>query len=236
MTSRFVAERPETVHLELRDICASYLKKEVLLGISLIVGSGEIVALFGGNGSGKSTVLKTVAGLLFPTGGTVSFAGRDITDASVPCRQQFGITLLLQGGRIFPNLTVEENLSVALRHRRHTRDQVPALGTLFPVLRDRRGTRAGLLSGGQRQMLALEMVLAQEPRIALLDEPSAGLSPSAVHDLLSTIHAVAKSTGMGILLAEQNAEEAKKIADRYYLLEHGAIVVNESVDNLIRGE
>jgi branched-chain amino acid transport system ATP-binding protein len=205
-------------------VCARYFKKDVLHGVTLAVGRGEIVALLGGNGSGKSTVLKTISGLLPPYTGSIWLGGSDITKADVHSRQQAGISHLLQGGRIFPALTVEENLDVALQHRRRPCQHPFKLGTYFSQLTGFRRTRAGLLSGGVRQMLALEMILCQEPKYALLDEPSAGIASSIVRELFAAIQLMAKSTGMGILLVEQNIEEAKRIADYIIRLEHGAII------------
>lgn len=211
--------------LELRDIHVAYVKKEILHGVSLTVHRGEIVALLGGNGSGKSTVLKTIAGLLRPTKGTVLFNGQNISSKTVHARQQMGIGFLLQGGRIFPNLTVAENLDISSHHGRMNpgNGQRPKVGDVFFVLRDQSSTRAGLLSGGQRQMLAIEMVLAQNPILALLDEPSAGLAPSLVTEILNQVSRIAVAKQMAVLLVEQNVEEARRIANHQLRLELGAV-------------
>jgi len=139
---------------------------------------GEIVALWGGNGSGKSTALKTIMGLLQPTQGQVLFDDGDITAEPVHYRQQRGIGYLMQGGRIFPNLTVAENLAIAASRSDHRQTQTrTGLGGIFPVLAERADVRAGLLSGGQKQMLAIEMTMSQRPRLLLLDEPTGGIAP-----------------------------------------------------------
>ena len=214
------SERPLLV---LQDVHAAYVKKEVLRGISLTVKGGEIVAIFGGNGSGKSTALKTVFGLLRPTRGAVLFDGRDISAEPTQRRQQAGIGYLMQGGRVFPNLTVAENFSIAITHSRRRANRSPQLGSIFPELAHRRSDRAGLLSGGQRQMLAVELVLAQTPRLALLDEPTGALSASLSHSVLAKVREFARQEHCGVLLVEQNVNEAKEVAQRHLFLSDGRI-------------
>ena len=203
---------------------AAYVKKEILRGVSLTVNRGEIVALLGGNGSGKSTLLKTIAGLLQPTKGQIEFNGRDITQLSVHGRQKGGIGYLLQGGRVFPNLSVEENFEIAMKHHRNGHNGARAkLGSIFPPLREKTNVRAGLLSGGQRQMLAIEMVLAQEPELALLDEPTGALSHDLAITILRTVSQFVKQSSCGILLVEQNVEEATKVSHRCLRLQEGGV-------------
>jgi neutral amino acid transport system ATP-binding protein len=209
--------------LVLEDIHASYVKKEILRGVSFEVHPGETLALLGGNGSGKSTTLKVIAGLLPPSKGRVIFHGRDITQATPHERQQLGIGYLLQGGRVFPNLTVAENLRIAHSHARngaHGHEPPPELGAIFPDMAERHATRAGLLSGGQRQMLAIEMVLAQRPILALLDEPSAALSPQLGAQLL---HQIKERAGEkeAFLVVEQNTESARLASQRVLQLADG---------------
>jgi branched-chain amino acid transport system ATP-binding protein len=208
--------------LELKEVRAAYVKKEILRGVSLTVNRGEIVALLGGNGSGKSTLLKTIAGLLQPIKGRIEFKGRDITQLSVHGRQKGGIGYLLQGGRVFPNLSVEENFEIAMKHHRngHNGNGVK-LGSIFPPLREKTNVRAGLLSGGQRQMLAIEMVLAQEPELALLDEPTGALSHDLAITILKTLSDYVRQTQCGVLLVEQNVEEASKVSHRQLSLREG---------------
>lgn len=210
--------------LRVEGVHAAYVKKEILRGVSLTVKRGEILALLGGNGSGKSTLLKTIAGLLQPTKGRIELKGRDITLLSVHGRQKGGIGYLLQGGRVFPNLSVEENFEVAMKHHRNGHNGAGAkLGSIFPPLRERTNVRAGLLSGGQRQMLAIEMVLAQEPELALLDEPTGALSHDLAITILKTVSAYVQKTGCGVLLVEQNVEEAKAVSRKCLRLLDGAV-------------
>jgi len=206
------------------DIHASYIKKEILHGVSFTMERGEIVALLGGNGSGKSTLLKTIAGLLKPTQGRIFFDGRDISNCAVRTLQKYGIGYLVQGGQIFPNLTVEENFLVAFDHAPKHNSSMPSLGNIFPDLRIRKNERAGLLSGGQRQMLAIEMVLCQCPSLILLDEPTGSLSPGTADLILDAILSFKKNFGCCILLVEQNVIKAEMIADRCLRLQDGKIL------------
>jgi ABC-type branched-subunit amino acid transport system ATPase component len=211
--------------LRIEGVCAAYVKKEILRGVSLTVNRGEIVALIGGNGSGKSTLLKTIAGLLQPTEGRIEFDGRDITRLSVHGRQKAGIGYLLQGGPVFPSLVVEENFGIAMKHRRNGHDgNGTKLGSIFPVLQEKASLRAGLLSGGQRQMLAIEMVLAQRPEVLLLDEPTGSLSPNTVGTILKEIAMFTKNYGCSTLLVEQNVVEAARIANRQLRLQDGIAI------------
>jgi len=206
--------------LVLENVHAAYLQKEILRGLSLTVHAGEIVTLLGENGSGKSTTLKVIAGLLNPLQGTVRYQGRDLNGLGVPQRQQLGIGYLMQGGRVFPNLTVEENVCLAAAQAPDT--NTPAtLGDWFPVLRDRHADRAGLLSGGQRQMLAIEMVLVQKPNLLLLDEPTAALSAELGAEILFSIRRCTKETGASALLVEQNETAAAAASERAFHLASG---------------
>ena len=221
--------------LVVEDVHAAYVKKEILHGVSLSVNRGEIVALLGGNGSGKSTLLKTIAGVLTQNEGRVLLNGEDISSSSVHVRHEMGVGYLIQGGRVFANLSVAENFAIAKAHARKTNaTDSTELGDIFPTLVNRAGDRAGLLSGGQRQMLAIEMVLAQNPILVLLDEPSAGLTTALVQEVLGKIAGVAKNHQLAVLLVEQNVEEAKRIATRQLRLESG-IVKPQSVEELQTG-
>jgi branched-chain amino acid transport system ATP-binding protein len=211
--------------LTVKDVHTAYIKKEILRGISFSLNKGEIVALLGGNGSGKSTILRTIAGLLKPKKGSILFNGDNVVDKSIHKRQELGIGLLLQGGRIFPNLTVSENLGVALQYRRvNGRHSTKCkIGDIFSELCERASARAGLLSGGERQMLAIEIVLAQRPTLALLDEPTGALSTGLVCRILDRIVEYAADSGCAVLLVEQNVEEAKRISHRCLYLTDGKI-------------
>lgn len=206
--------------LVLENVHAAYLQKEILRGVSLTVHSGEIVSLLGENGSGKSTTLKVIAGLMKPSRGTVRYRGRELNGLDIPQRQQLGIGYLMQGGRVFPNLTVEENLQLSAVQIQKAKKSA-SLGDWFPVLRDRRADRAGLLSGGQRQMLAIELVLAQKPDLLLLDEPTAALSAELATEILSAIRRCTISTGVAALLVEQTAPTAISYSDRTLHLAFG---------------
>lgn len=194
--------------LKVENVHAAYSKKEILRGLSFEVYPGEVVMLLGENGAGKSTALKVIAGLLRPTQGRIEFNGRDITRCDVQERQRLGIGCLLQGGRVFPNLTVQDNFKLALSYGRRNSKPAPQLGEIFSVLRDRRNDRAGLLSGGQRQMLALEMMAVQQPRIALLDEPSAALSEEHA-PALSSMFAEATNDDRALVIVEQQPDAIK---------------------------
>ena len=212
--------------LVVEDVHAAYFKKEILRGVSFSVERGEIVAVLGGNGSGKSTLLKTIVGLLRQSRGKIILEGMDISSVAVRSRQQMGIVHLLQGGQIFPNLTVGENFGIAVTHSPECRGGRPALGDVFSELKTLKVDRAGLLSGGQRQMLAIEMVLAQRPRLALFDEPTGSLSTSNVGGMLEAIASFSRDFGCSMLLVEQNVAEAQRVAKRCLRLEDGVAVVS----------
>jgi ABC-type branched-subunit amino acid transport system ATPase component len=163
--------------LKLDNIHACYGKKEILRGVSFQLQQGEAVGVLGENGAGKSTLLRVIAGLLIPTQGSIELFGREITRLSSKQRHELGLSYLMQGGRVFPNLSVEENYVLALRYSPHKKlGKQNGLGSLFPLLKEIRSKRAGLLSGGQRKMLAIEMVAHTRGHVALWDEPTAGLS------------------------------------------------------------
>jgi urea transport system ATP-binding protein len=216
-------ERENAVVLRAEDIRAGYGKKEVLHGVTLEVRPGEIVALVGANGAGKSTLLKVVAGLLKPTAGRIWFDGQDVTRLPAYRRSRMGVGYLLQGGEVFPSLTVEENLRAACgEHSQHPDAMVPVL-RLFPPLRTKFQQRAGLLSGGERQMLALAMVLVKKPRLLLLDEPTAALAPTIATALLSTISEHCRKQEIATLLVEQRLRQVLERADRALALVGGSL-------------
>lgn len=209
--------------LAIRNIHAAYLKKEVLRGLSIEVRQGEIVALIGANGTGKSTLLRVVAGLLRPREGDVTFEGQSITGLAPHEVNAHGISYLLQGGEVFPNLAVRENLEMA-GHRLNKatlRGRLPAIWDAFPKLKPLEGKRAGLLSGGEQQMLAIGMILIQQPKLMLLDEPSAALAPPLVEEILRLLKEYSLNIGSSVLLVEQNVRQAIKVCDRVYRLTDG---------------
>lgn len=218
--------------LKVENVHAAYSKKEILRGLSFEVYPGEVVMLLGENGAGKSTALKVIAGLLRPTQGRIEFNGRDITRCDVQERQRLGIGCLLQGGRVFPNLTVQNNFQLALSYGRPHSKPVPQLGEIFSVLRDRRNDRAGLLSGGQRQMLALEMMAVQQPRIALLDEPSAALSEEHA-PALSSMLAEATNDDRALVIVEQQPDAIKASQIRQLNLTHLQPATNHTTNQTL---
>lgn len=211
--------------LRLEQIRAAYRKKEILRDLSLTVEAGEIVALIGPNGAGKSTVLKVAAGFLAPGAGRVWLDDHEITALPAHERVNLGLAYCIQGGRAFPSLTVAENLAMgtgALSHEERETNAAAVLD-LFPNLKPLMDRRAGLLSGGERQALALGMLLMRRPRVLLLDEPSAGLSPRLVRDLLVAVGELNKEWKLAILLVEQNVRAALRIAHRAMVLVNGEV-------------
>jgi len=217
-------EKENAVMLRADNVRAGYGKKEVLHGVTLEVRPGEIVALVGANGAGKSTLLKVVAGLLKPTAGRIWFDGQDVTRLPAYRRSQMGVGYLLQGGEVFPSLTVQENLGIAGGNGVRDSDSINPVLRLFPPLRTKFRQRAGLLSGGERQMLALAMVLVRKPRLLLLDEPTAGLAPSIAAETLPKISEFCLEHAMGVVLVEQRLREALLVANFSLWLTEGRIV------------
>lgn len=208
-----------------------------LRDVSLHVDEGEIVALLGSNGAGKTTMLRTISGLQRPRGGTVSFGGADITRARAHDIVARGLGHVPEGRRIFPALTVEENLNLggylSRRDRNILAERKQRVFGLFPRLAERRGQLGGLLSGGEQQMLAVGRAMMNEPRLLALDEPSLGLSPVMVKTVGEVIQRI-RASGTAILMVEQNARQALTLADRAYVLETGRIVLDGPAADLAR--
>jgi branched-chain amino acid transport system ATP-binding protein len=222
--------------LELAGVEVRYGAIRALQGISLAVDQGELVALIGSNGAGKSTTLRTISGLLRPTQGTITFDGADITKASSDRIVARGIAHCPEGRRIFGSLTVAENLRLGAVSR--PRSDAPGIAEdfarvleLFPVLKERLAQPGGTLSGGEQQMLAIGRALMTRPRLLLLDEPSLGLAPLMVERIFATI-AELKRAGRTILLVEQNVHQAFEVADRAYVLETGRVTLEGAADVL----
>ena len=217
------------------DLQVAYGKIQAVKGISFSVEAGQVVTLIGGNGAGKTTTLQTLSGLLRPERGRVVFEGEDIT--AVPAHEivRRGIAHSPEGRRIFPRMTVQENLELGAFIRRDS-DGVKADETrifeLFPVLAERASQAAGTLSGGEQQMLAMGRALMSRPRLLMLDEPSMGLSPIMMQRILSTVSEL-KAQGTTILLVEQNAQAALSLADSAYVIETGRIVLSGSGADLL---
>jgi len=214
--------------LQAEGVVAGYGEVEILHGVSLVLNEAEIVAVIGPNGAGKSTLLKAVFGLLSVRSGRVQLLGREVTNLSPDRMVQTGMSYVPQVDNVFPSLTINENLEMGAFVRRDgLRERLERVYGLFPDIADRRGERAGRLSGGQRQMLALARALMLDPKVLLLDEPSASLSPIMVDSIFEKIGEINRS-GTAILLVEQNAKEALSFSSRAYVLAMG--------ENRIEGE
>ena len=212
--------------LKVEDMHVYYGAIHAVKGVSFEVGEGEIVALIGANGAGKSTILKTVSGLLHPRSGAIIFDGANIsrTDAHKLVRQ--GLAHVPEGRRIFLQMSVQDNLEMgAFTRKEVSKDDLERMFTLFPRLKERRKQIAGTLSGGEQQMLAMSRALMSHPKLLMLDEPSMGLAPILVDQIFSIITDL-HAAGTTILLVEQNASKALKIADRAYVLETGSITLS----------
>jgi branched-chain amino acid transport system ATP-binding protein len=240
--------RPEP-RLVVSGLCAGYGTMEVVSRVSLEVAAGETVALIGRNGAGKSTLLMAIAGMRYGSfAGSVLFDGRDLSRASAKQVVEAGIAHVPEGHRVFTQLTVAENLSLgAYRRRRAPRSELDAsLGRvfeLFPVLRRYARRDAGLLSGGEQQMVAIGQALMVDPQVLMLDEPTSGLALPVVQLILDVISEL-RAKGLGILIVEQSVTRALSVSDRCYLMERGSIVIegdsaalatNERIPNIVRG-
>jgi branched-chain amino acid transport system ATP-binding protein len=210
--------------LELRNVRASYGSIEVLHGVNLSVGRGEVVALLGPNGAGKSTMIKVVSGLLRPTSGQLIVGDRDVTGAAANALARAGLCTIPEGRGIFPNLTVRENLLMATYSGHKLSDIEESTYARFPRLSERRTQLAGTMSGGEQQMLSLARALATDPVILLLDELSMGLAPLIVAELYQQVAAIA-AEGVSVLVVEQFARTVLGVADQAVLLAHGKVQV-----------
>ncbi len=226
--------------LELNDVYSGYGRTQVLRGIDLRVGAGELVTLIGSNGAGKSTLLKTVVGLLNPTQGLVSFPGLSERIRGPEALVRSGVSLVPEGRLLFGPMTVRENLEIGAFTRRRDRAK-PLSGSLqrvfslFPTLLDRAGQRAETLSGGEQQMLAIGRALMSHPTLLLLDEPSLGLAPKVIAEIFSALDAL-RGDGVTMLLVEQDARLALKHADRGYVLKTGRVVLEGRSKELLSDE
>jgi branched-chain amino acid transport system ATP-binding protein len=226
------------VILELKDVHTYYGSIEALKGISIDVREGEIVTLIGSNGAGKSTTLRSINGLNHPRRGSIRFEGRDITNASPHSVVKMGIAQSPEGRRLFPRMSVHENLEMGAfqrEDRRNIREDMDRVFTLFPRLQERRTQKAGTLSGGEQQMCAIGRALMARPKLLMLDEPSMGLAPIFVERIFETIVEVNKQ-GTTILLVEQNALMALDVAKRGYVLETGTIALADDAKSLRQNE
>ncbi len=212
-----------TSMLEIDTVRAGYDRTTVLHGVTVAVPKDGVAAVLGHNGAGKSTLLRAAMGLIKPTGGTIRLDGEDITRLAPHQRVTRGMAYVPQGQQSFPHLTTAENLQLVADGRPDGKEAVAEALDLFPVLRELSARRAGLLSGGQRQQLAIARALVTRPRLLLLDEPTEGIQPSVVAEIEETILTLARRGGLSVLLVEQHVGFAMRAAQHYYVLEAGRV-------------
>ena len=224
--------------LEIKDLEVYYGMIQAIKGISFEVNEGEVIALIGANGAGKTTILHTISGLIAPKKGSITFEGQEITKIPAHKIVENGLAQVPEGRRVFPSLSVLQNLKLGAYTRKDKKeidDTLKMIYERFPRLEERKNQPAGTLSGGEQQMLAMGRALMSKPRIILMDEPSMGLSPIFVNEILDIIKQVSAS-GTTVLLVEQNAKKALSIADRGYVLETGKIVKEGKASDLLNDE
>ena len=219
------------------DVFSGYGKSQVLHGVSLSVDEGEIVALIGANGAGKTTLLKTISGLVQARSGTIRFQDTEIQNLSAHRIVESGVSQVAEGRAMLKRMTVLENLRIGahVRKDKEVRQDIDQIFSKFPVLGERHDQLAGLLSGGEQQMLAIGRALMARPRILLLDEPSLGLAPMVVTEIFRTLRAL-RDDEKTIFLVEQNARRALQVADRGYVLERGQITLEDTGQRLLDDE
>ena len=224
--------------LEVKDLQVYYGVIQALKGISFHVNQGEVIALIGANGAGKTTTLQTLTGILSPKSGSIVFEGKDLTRTPAHKIVEMGMAHVPEGRRVFADMSVYENLLLGAYTRKDKAEIAESLASVykrFPRLEERKGQRAGTLSGGEQQMLAMGRALMSRPRIILMDEPSMGLSPIFVNEIFDIIREVSES-GTTVLLVEQNAKKALSIAYRAYVLETGSITMDGKAEDLLNDE
>ncbi len=236
MSSDLAGRHNATPVLAIEGLHAGYGRVEVLRGIDLVVGAGEVVTLIGANGAGKSTLLKAIVGLVHPSGGTVRLRGEDITRIRPEQAVRRGVALVPEGRLLFGPMTVRENLDLGAQSRRLSaealRADVERVFELFPVLSERAAQSAETLSGGEQQMLAVGRALMADPALLLLDEPSLGLAPKVIAEIFSALDTL-RASGLTILLVEQDAKLALRHADRGYVMRTGAVALSGSAADLL---
>jgi branched-chain amino acid transport system ATP-binding protein len=224
--------------LSVKEIKTFYGKLEAVKGVSLEVDEGEIVTLLGANGAGKTTVLKAISGLKLPTSGEVWFSGQRIDRSQATQIVRMGISHILEGQRVFRDMTVESNLTLGAfvrNDREGIKADLQEVYQHFPILKERKKQNAGSLSGGEQQMLAISRGLMSKPRLLLMDEPSIGLSPLVVNEIASIIRTI-NNEGISVFIVEQNAAIALRLADRGYVMETGKIVLGANRNELLNDE
>lgn len=224
--------------LKLENVAAFYGNIQALKDISLQINHGEIVTVIGANGAGKTTTLKTICGLVNAASGKIYFEGKDITNHPTSDIIGAGIAMVPEGRRVFPRMSVLENLQLGaylIKNKAEIKKDLERVFELFPILKDRLKQIAGTLSGGEQQMLAIARALMARPRLLLLDEPSMGLAPMIVSNIFKIIQEI-NGNGTTILLVEQNAQMALSIAHKGYVIETGKIVIQDTAENLLNNE
>jgi len=221
--------------LEVRDIHTYYGDSHVLQGVSLKVSRGQVVGILGRNGMGKTTLIRSIIGFTVPRRGSVVFKDRNITAWPSNRAVSLGLGLVPQGRRVFPSLTVMENLEVAVRGGDGPWT-IPRVLELFPRLRERGAHRAGKMSGGEQQMLAIARALMTRPRLLILDEPTEGIQPSVIKDIARVIRLLAREKNFAVVLVEQNLPMALRVADHVHVLSRGRVVYSSSPDALWHNE
>ncbi len=225
--------------LKLRNIETFYGNIQALKNIDMDVKEGEIITLIGANGAGKSTTLMTLCGIVPPTTGQIEFQGQDITGMAPDKIAALGISQVPEGRRIFPYLTVMENLDMGTflrKDKAKIKQDIDHVFDMFPILAERRNQQGGTLSGGEQQMLAISRAIMGKPKLLLLDEPSLGLAPIIVKQIFNIVRKINEEDKVTIFLVEQNANLALKIAHRGYVMETGAITMTDTGDNLLANE
>jgi branched-chain amino acid transport system ATP-binding protein len=225
--------------LEIRDIYTYYGNIQALKGVSMRVSEGEIITLIGANGAGKSTTLMSICGVVPPRRGEIHFLGRPIHEMSPNDIVALGISQVPEGRRIFPFLTVSENLDMGAflrKDKEGIRQDMEYVFDLFPILANRRNQAGGTLSGGEQQMLAISRALMARPRLLLMDEPSLGLAPMIVKRIFDIIKKINAENNTTIFLVEQNANMALKVAHRGYVMENGRITLSDSAESLLEND
>ena len=222
--------------LEVRDLHVAYGEGvRALQGVSVRVRAGEVVALIGANGAGKTTLLKAIAGLVAPQAGAIAFDGAPLSAVDASDRVKLGVALVPEGRRLFSRLSVAENLTLGSYGNidpKHRQEMLDRIHTLFPVLRERARQRAGTLSGGEAQMLAIARALMSRPRFLMLDEPSLGIMPRLVDAVMDSLRRLHETEGLTMFLVEQNVPAALDLADRGYVLQTGRVVLEGKSDDL----
>jgi len=224
--------------LEVRDINTFYGKIQALWGVSLRINDGEIVALIGSNGAGKTTLLNTISGLIHPASGTVVFLGTRIDGMTPHAIVELGMSHIPEGRKLFPDMSVRENLEMGAYTKRVWKDKQHILDRvyeLFPILKARQGQLASTLSGGEQQMVAMGRGLMSQPRLCIVDEPSSGLAPLIVDEIFGIIQGL-RDQGIAIFLIEQNVQQTLEITDRAYVLENGRVVLEGESKKLLKEE